>query len=74
MMADGVSVHDPLGQPPNVLGEHNPEGNWDAPDLADRHRLYALESRLARDAFGVLIEPFGAGEVPCTTGAERRLR
>ena len=35
-------VHDPLGDPPEVLDEHDPQGNRYRPKLADRQRLDLL--------------------------------
>ena len=43
-MAGGASLHDPLGQAPQILHEHDPQGDGDGPELADGQRLHALES------------------------------
>src|SRR5207249_10526068 len=43
VMAGGAAFHDLLGQAPEVLHEHDPEGDGDGPELADRQRPYALE-------------------------------
>ena len=44
VMAGGASLHDPLGQAPEILHEHDPQGDGDGPELADGQRLHALES------------------------------
>ncbi len=42
--ARGPAVHDALGQPAEVLHEHEADRNRDGPELADGQRLHALES------------------------------
>ena len=38
----GAAVHDPLGEPPEVLDEHDPQGDGHRPEFADRQRLDLL--------------------------------
>ena len=44
LVAGGASLDDPLGEPPQVLHEHDPEGDGHGPQLADGQGLHALES------------------------------
>ena len=43
VMAGRASLHDPLGQAPEVLHQHHAQGDGDGPELADGQRLRALE-------------------------------
>ena len=43
LMAGRAALHDPLGEAPEVLHEHHPQGDGDGPQLADGERLHALE-------------------------------
>ena len=42
VMAGGAALHDALGQAPEILHEHHPQGDRDRPEFADRQRLHAL--------------------------------
>ena len=42
-LAGRASGHDALGEPPEVLHEHDAEGDRDRPELADGQRLHPLE-------------------------------
>ena len=44
LVSGGPSLDDPLGEPPQVLHEHDPEGDGHGPQLADGQGLHALES------------------------------
>ena len=44
LAARRAPLHDLLGETPEVLHEHQPEGNGHRPQLADGERLHALES------------------------------
>ncbi len=55
-MAGGSAPHDSLGEPAQVLHEHDPKGDGDGPELADGQRLHSLES--ANEALeGLGLEP-----------------
>src|SRR5207247_3324038 len=56
LVAGGTPLHDLLGEPPEVLHEHDPEGDGDGPQLPDGQWLDALES--AHKALeGIALEP-----------------